>query len=140
MVRITALYNYKYFKNIRVVVTWNKVIGLEIGGVTEVPCMLHACTGLKGTSTEYGNIKENILLDANGHIILTDFGLCKEKVKFGDKSDKMTMICGTPECPAPEVLSKQEYSYSVDWWCLGVVCHQFMLHECITNFFTSHYN
>ncbi len=36
------------------------------------------------------------------------------------------MICGTPEYPAPEVLSKQEYSYSVDWWCLGVVTYEMM--------------
>lgn len=37
---------------------------------------------------------ENILLDSQGHIVLTDFGLCKE----GLEADATTStFCGTPE-------------------------------------------
>ncbi len=69
----------------------------------------------------YWDLKiENILLDANGHIMLTDLGLCKEEVKFG------VTISGTPKSLAPEVLRKEEYDYSVDWWCLGVVTYEMM--------------
>ena len=37
---------------------------------------------------------ENILLDSQGHIVLTDFGLCKEGL---ENNGTTTTFCGTPE-------------------------------------------
>jgi len=59
----------------------------------------------------------SILLDADGHISLTDFGLSKEALD--DK--KAYSFCGTVEYMAPEVVSRKGHSFAADWWSYGVL-------------------
>ena len=73
----------------------------------------------------YRDLKpENIMVDATGHIKLTDFGLSK-KVKR--QKEKAFTICGTPQYLAPEILSDEGYDNSVDWWSLGCVMYEMLV-------------
>ena len=63
-------------------------------------------------------LKFSILLDADGHINLTDFGLSKESIE-GD--EKTFSFCGTVEYMAPEVVNRRGHSTAADWWSLGIL-------------------
>ena len=67
----------------------------------------------------YRDLKpENCLLDAEGHLLLTDFGLSKVAVDGEHHCRSMT---GTVEYMAPEVVQMQDYGTAVDWWSLGIL-------------------
>ncbi|XP_051759581.1 protein kinase C zeta type isoform X2 [Ctenopharyngodon idella] len=72
----------------------------------------------------YRDLKlDNVLLDQDGHIKLTDYGMCKEGIRPGDTT---STFCGTPNYIAPEILRGEDYGFSVDWWALGVLMFEMM--------------
>lgn len=66
-------------------------------------------------------ISLSILLDADGHISLTDFGLCKESLE----DQKTYSFCGTVEYMAPEVVNRRGHTTAADWWSFGVLLVSF---------------
>ncbi|KAL4884684.1 kinase-like domain-containing protein [Aspergillus karnatakaensis] len=67
----------------------------------------------------YRDLKpENCLLDHEGHLLLTDFGLSKIAV---DDDDRCNSSLGTIEYMAPEVIQGKPYGKACDWWSLGAL-------------------
>ncbi|KAJ3244890.1 Serine/threonine kinase [Chytriomyces hyalinus] len=69
----------------------------------------------------YRDLKlENILVCSDGHIKLTDFGICKDNMPYGQVTKT---YCGTPDFMAPEILGKRKYGRSIDWWSFGIMIY-----------------
>ena len=81
---------------------------------------------------------DNILISANGNVKLTDFGLSYLAVYAGRRRSVGTIrssdttianarsCVGTPDYVAPEILMKQEHSFGVDWWALGILVYEML--------------
>lgn len=68
----------------------------------------------------YRDLKpENCLLDSEGHLLLTDFGL--SKVALEEEDERANSVLGTIEYMAPEVVQGINYDFAVDWWSLGAI-------------------
>lgn len=65
---------------------------------------------------------ENILLTSEDDIKLADFGWSAHTL-----SHKRNTMCGTLDYLPPEMVDGKSYSDTVDQWCLGVLCYEFLV-------------
>jgi serine/threonine protein kinase len=73
----------------------------------------------------YRDLKpENVLVDGQGHLKLTDFGLVKTQMNGANATTNT--FCGTPEYIAPEMLQQKPYTKAVDWWSYGILVFEML--------------
>ena len=67
---------------------------------------------------------ENILVEADGYLKITDFGLAKIHNKSQGNANT---FCGTPEYISPEMIQDTGYDHCTDWWSLGIIIYTMLV-------------
>lgn len=76
---------------------------------------------LHSMNVVYRDLKpENLLIDGDGNVKITDFGFAKVI------ESRTYKLCGTPDYLAPEIILNKGHGKPVDWWALGVLIFEML--------------
>jgi serine/threonine protein kinase len=82
---------------------------------------------LHATGIVHRNLNpENILIDADGHVIVTGLENARVVEQSGKVKGNPDVVCRAKEYQAPELLLGWAHDFAVDCWGLGLLLH-FML-------------
>jgi len=70
----------------------------------------------------------NVMIDAEGHAKLTDFGVARVNEPEGDQAEatKVGTVVGTPSYMSPEQIQGQKVDHRTDIFSAGIVFYQFL--------------
>jgi len=84
-------------------------------------CVIEGFDYMHAKNIIYRDLKpENLVLDANGYLKITDFGFAKVV------PERTFTLCGTPDYLAPEIVTGQGHGKGVDWWTLGILIYEML--------------
>ena len=67
---------------------------------------------------------DNVVIDKEGHIFLTDCGLSKEGIIDGVSTKS---FCGSVSYLAPEIVNRSGHGKSLDWYLFGVLIYSMLI-------------
>jgi len=96
-------------------------------------CVIEGFEHMHGQCIAYRDLKpENLVLDKDGYLKITDFGLskCINGTSFS--------VVGTLDYLSPEIITGQGHDMAVDWWALGVLIFELVastgpFHDTVLN-------
>jgi len=100
---------------------------LEDSAIFYLSQILLALEHLHQQGILYRDLKpENIMLNREGHVRLTDFGMC-HILDVENSEDPTFTFCGTVEYMAPEILNRSgRHGKEADWWSFGILMHDML--------------
>lgn len=69
---------------------------------------------------------EDILVDINGYIAITDFGNSKILEKDNNNQYKTSSNIGIKEYKAPEIILGEKYDIKSDYWSIGILLYELL--------------